>query len=122
MAEKKIKFKLIGRYNGHNAKPNKAFTTGFTFGYDQLKDSVQCLQLLNENVEVVVKIADGKPLPLGMFMIEGYNVNRDGEATVKLNTTLDYVEEGNFTDLAKELITVMFRASINIEEEGDLDE
>jgi hypothetical protein len=118
---KEVKVKAVGEFNGQSTKPNKSIDLSFKFPYSELVNSVQTLQMLNENITVSAKIGDEKPIKLGMFTLNGLNFDRDGEAVLKLNSMLDYVEADNLNTIAAlgkgEQFHILFKASV--EEEGE---
>jgi hypothetical protein len=120
MAEQIIKFKAIGDYNGHSVKTNKAVDLGFKFPYDEMTNYIKLIQLLNENVEIAVKMGDEKPMKLGTFMIKNIGIDHDGQGTVKFNSQLDFVEADALNKLVGERFNIMFKAVIDVEgEEAD---
>ena len=77
----KIKLKAVGKYHGHNIKPNKAVDLTLKLEYSELTKTVQMLQLLNENITIAAKVADEKPKVLGMYMVK--NIKKIGRASCR---------------------------------------
>jgi hypothetical protein len=119
---KEVKIKIVGKYNGHEIKPNKAVNLKFNFEYSELVECIKLHQLVNENIEVLAKIGDAKPIKLGTYMLDKYECDKNGECKLKLNSITDHVESNNLNILSDEptkAINVLFRAEIDdSEEEG----
>ncbi len=119
--EKEIKIKSICSYNGHVVNPNKAVTISFKFRYDELVNYLQSVQMLNENINIIIKLGDKKPMKIGMFMIKGLVIDGDGEAVIKFNSQLDFVESTSINEVAAfgkdEQFKIMLEAKIEIEED-----
>lgn len=120
--QQKIKFQMTGKYHGHQIRPNKSVDISFKFKYDELTNVMKLLQLLNENVTIDVKLPMVKPQHLGMFMINDIKISGDGESTIKFNSLLDYVESNNLNNLIGDILTIRFRATIELEENLKEDE
>ena len=118
--EKEVKVKVVGQYNGHAVKNNKAVDLGLKFEYGELISYVKLLQMINENIETQVKIGDSKPLKLGLFMFKSLTIGHDGEGSLKLNSQLDYVEPRVIDEMVgEERVILLFKAKIQLEEEAD---
>ena len=115
--QKEVVIKSICSYNGHNIKPNSSVDISFKFKYDELVNYIRLVQLLNENINIVVKIGDEKPKKLGIFRLKEIKIDDDGEAVIKFNSSLDYVEADNLNGLVNEILKVAFKASI--EDKGE---
>jgi hypothetical protein len=119
MAE--IKIKALAKYNGHSIKTNRAVDLSIKFPYEELPNYIKLIQLLNENVNVVVKLPDEKAKKLGVFMIKEIKIDGDGEGAVKFNSQLDFVEADIINTLAGcEMFKIAFDAEVA--EEGTDDE
>jgi len=121
----KTKIKLVGKYHGHQVKPNKIVQLTLKFPYDQLPRTIQTLQMLNENVTIKAKVPSEKPFNVGMFTINQVNFDHDGECVIRLNSTIDYVEIDNISKLileAEESAQLSFEAEIDLEKGDDNDE
>lgn len=117
-----VKVMAVAQYKGHSIKETGSVNLNFRLKYDQLPNSIQLLQMLNNDVKISVKIPDEPAIKLGMFRIAGVNIDGDGESMVKLNGLNDYIETDNLNSLVtKELFRVKFEAEIE-EEEGKDDE
>jgi len=116
---KKVVIKTIGKYAGHSIKANKSIDLTLKMGYDELPNYIKLIQLLNENINIVVKVGDEKPKELGMYMIKSIGIDHDGEGTIKFNSSLDYVEPDNLNGLAGEILKIAFKANVEVESEDE---
>ena len=115
--EHHVEVKVIGKYNGHSVKANQSVDLGIKAGYDQLSQSVQLLQMLNNDVTIMAKVPDSKPFKLGVFRVQQVNVSHDGESTLKFNSMADFTEVDNFTKLiGSEMVILRVSADIEIED------
>lgn len=117
--DKIIKFKAIAKYNGHSIKNNKSVDLNLLFNYDEMVNYIQLIQMLNENIDIAVKIGDSKPTKIGMFMIRDIKIDHDGQGIVKFNSLLDHVEPDEINTLVGETFTVMFKAIVEEESEDE---
>lgn len=118
MVEAKVK--TVARYAGHSLNQNGSVNLTFKCDYSELTEYIQLIQMLNNDVNIGVRIAGEKPLKLGMFRIKEIKIDGDGEGTLKFNSTNDFVEVNNLNKIVvKEPFQVMFVAKIEIEEEDD---
>ena len=117
-----VKIKSIAKYNGHNFKANKSVDLNFLFNYDELVNYIQLVQLLNENTDIIVKIEDKKPIKLGSFMINQISIDHDGQAKIRFNSLLDYVEADSINELVGETFQIILKAAVEDAEEDDEDE
>lgn len=116
--EHHVEVKLVGKYNGHSVKANQSVDLGIKAGYDQLTQSVQLLQMLNNDVTILAKLTDSKPFKLGTFRVQAVNISHDGESTIKFNSMADFTEVDNFSKLIGSDM-VMLRVSADIEVESE---
>ena len=122
---KEVKVKVIGKYDGHEIKPNKAVNLKFTFEYDELLNYIKVHQLINENTSVIVKLVGSKPIALGTFMFDTYTCNKNGECKVRFNSITDHVETNNLNLLSEEPmqpINILLKAEVEETEESEDDE
>lgn len=118
--EKEIKTKMVVKYNGHQVKANKSVDLSFKVGYDQLTSTVQVLQLLNNDVDIVAKLPDEPAIKLGSFRVQNVAINHDGESVIKFNSMSDFVETDNFNKLiGSDLIKIQLSAVIELEDEEE---
>lgn len=119
---KDVKFKAVGNYKGHAVKANGILELNIGYKYDELVNTIQATQLLNENVTIMAKLQSGVET-LGSFMVKNIAIDHDGNSTIRYNSNMDHVEANIVNDLARmknEDIRFMFKASI--EEAGEDDE
>ena len=115
--EHRVEVKVIGKYNGHSVKANQSVDLGIKAGYDQLANSVQLLQMLNNDVTILAKTPDTKAFKLGTFRVQAVNISHDGESAIKFNSMVDFTEVDNFTKLiGSEMVILKVAADIEIED------
>lgn len=126
MAEKEVRIRSVAKYNGHSVKPTKVVALSFKFRYDELPNSVQSLQMLNENITIKVKLGDEQAITVGVFMITGLNFNGDGDSILNVGSNLDSIEPTAINDLAAfgkdEIFKVMLEALIITDEKEEDEE
>jgi hypothetical protein len=111
-----ITIQAVAKYKGHSISENGAVNLTFKFTYDELTHVILINQMLNNDVNVIVKLPDEKAMKLGMFRIKAINIDGDGESTVKLNGLNDYIEVDNLNHIVtKDLFKI--KMSAEIEEE-----
>lgn len=117
--EKEIKTKAVGRYAGHSVTANKNVNVSFVLGYDQLTSSMQLLQLLNVDVDVMVKISDEAPMKLGTYRVQNVTIDHDGESKVKFNGMDDFVDTDALNRLVgSDLVQLKFKGTVEVDESG----
>lgn len=90
---KKISVKTFANYEAHSVNGKGTVKLTVSIAYADLSDAVKLLQLLNNDVAVKVKIGSEKaPFKLGMFKIDKFAVDRDGNAKIVFSSLTDYVE------------------------------
>lgn len=115
--EQHVEVKVIGKYNGHSVKANQSVDLSIKTGYDQLSQSVQLLQFLNNDVTIAAKVPDMKPFKLGVFRVQGVNISHDGESTLKFNSMADFTEVDNLSKLiGSDMVVLRVTADIEIED------
>lgn len=116
--EKEVKLKSVCKYNGHSFKTNKSVDLSLKFGYDELTNYIQAIQMLNENITMKVKVGDNQGKEIGTFMIKEIKIDGDGEGTIKLNSSIDFVDANAINSIViGETFRVMLEAKIDVEEE-----
>lgn len=120
----KKKVRQVVKYGGHSLSANGSVNFTLKAAYDQLVNTIQLMQMLNNDVIIKAKVPSGSPMKLGMFRIKQITIDGDGESTIKFNGLNDYIEMDNLNILPtnsdeNKLFTVMMEAEI--EEEGDGD-
>ena len=123
---KNIKVKQVVVYGGHSLKANGAVDFTLKSAYSELVNTIQLMQMLNNDVNIKAKLPGNKPMKLGMFRIKQIIIDGDGESILKFNGLNDHIEMDNLnllplnTDDDKEFV-VMMEAEIEEEEEGEED-
>ena len=126
MSEMTIKVREVVKYGGHSLSANGSVNFTLKASYSELTNSIQAMQMLNNDVTIKAKLPAGKPMKLGMFRIKQIIVDGDGESTLKFNGLNDYIEMDNLNllplnnDDNKEFV-VMMEAEIETEEEDEED-
>lgn len=112
----KIDVKEVVNYKGHSVRANGSVDLSFSSMYDEITNSIKCLQMLNNDVTIVAKLPGDKPIKLGVFRIKSINFDDDGESALKFNSIDTSVELDN---LGKIITGEKFqiRISAEIEEE-----
>ena len=119
--EKKIEFKMVAKYNGHNVKPSGAVDLNVTAEYGEMSNSIQLLQLLSNDIKIDVKKPGEKAFKLGTFRLQQLTYDHDGQAKIRFNSMSDFVETDNLNlliPMEKEERFVM-RFSSEVELEND---
>ena len=116
---RKIKVTGFYSYKGHSVLQNGSVNITLKAKYSGITNSVQLLQMLNNDVNIHVKMAtEKKPFTIGTFRIKSINFDDDGESIVKFNSLNDFVDiDGINRLITKEEFQVLFVA--NIEDEDD---
>ena len=120
------KIKVIGffSYKGHSVLQNGSVNLTLKAMYSEITNSVQLLQMLNNDVKIQVKMAtEKKPFTIGTFRIKSVNFDGDGESIVKFNSLNDFVDIDSINKLiTKDEFKVLFSANVEEEEdESDVD-
>lgn len=121
MSDMTIKVKEVVKYGGHSLSANGSVNFTLKASYSELTNTIQMMQMLNNDVFVKAKLPAGKPMKLGMFRIKQIIVDGDGESTLKFNGLNDYIEMDNLnllplnSDDNKEFVVLM-EAEVEMEE------
>lgn len=118
-----VKVKVVASYAGHSLRQNGNVDFTLKCQYSELTNYIQLIQMLNNDVNITVKMPSEKPLKLGMFRIKEIKIDGDGEGVIKFNSLNDFVEVNNLNKIVtKELFQVMFKSEIEEESEDVEDE
>lgn len=126
MSEIIVKVKEVVKYNGHSLSANGSVNFNLKASYSELTNTIQMMQMLNNDVTIKAKLPAGKPMKLGMFRIKQIIIDGDGESTLKFNGLNDYIEMDNLNllpmnnDDNKEFV-IMMEADIETEIENEED-
>ena len=127
MSEMTVKVKEVVKYAGHSLSANGSVNFTLKASYSELTNTIQMMQMLNNDVTIKAKLPNGKPMKLGMFRVKQIIIDGDGESTLKFNGLNDYIEMDNLnvlplnSDENKEFV-IMMEAEIEIEDEEEDDE
>ena len=122
----KIKVKEVVKYGGHSLSANGSVNFTLKAMYSELTNTIQLMQMLNNDVSIKAKIPGGSPMKLGLFRIKQIIIGGDGESTIKFNGLNDYIEMDNMnllplnSDKNKEF-TVLMEADIETDEMEDIE-
>lgn len=127
MSEIKVKVKEVVKYNGHSLSANGSVNFNLKAAYSELTNSIQLMQMLNNDVLIKAKLPGSKPMKLGIFRIKQIVIDGDGESILKFNGLNDHIEMDNLNllplndDENKEFV-VMMEADVEIEDENKEEE
>lgn len=128
MSSTNVKISVRGKYNGHSIKPNGVVQLVFKVDFDELLNYYPLLPALR-SVDTTIKAkVKGKALPLGVYMLNKYVFDHDGEGTITFNSQSDYIEANNLNELipAREdrdtPIQLLFTAQVESENDEGEDE
>lgn len=117
---KKIKVQSFCSYRGHSVLQNGSVNLTLKAKYSEITNSVQLLQLLNNDVNVQIKQGTDKPFKIGSFRIKSIGFDGDGESILKFNSLNDFVDIDSINKLiTKDEFKVLFSANIEEEEESE---
>lgn len=116
-----VKIKEVVKYKGHNVTANGTVKLSLTAMYSELTNTIQVLQMLNNDVKLVCKLPDTKePLKLGMFRVKNVIIDGDGESVLKFESINDFVEMNNLNTLVgSDEFRILMEANIESEEEDE---
>lgn len=77
-------------YDGHSIKANGGVSLRFTARYSELPKTLQLSQMLNLDVEILVKT--DKVYKLGNFTLNSLSIDHDGESKIRFTSIKDFVE------------------------------
>lgn len=118
----KIEVKEVVNYKGHSVRANGSVDLTFSAMYDEAANSMKCLQMLNNDVIIIAKLPNEKPIRLGMFRIKSVNFDGDGESTLKFNSIDMNCEMDSFNKIiTNEKFQIKMSAEIEEENEDEVD-
>ena len=123
----KVKVKEVVKYGGHSLSANGSVNFTLKAQYSELANTIQLMQMLNNDVSIKAKIPSGSPMKLGFFRVKQIVIDDDGESTIKLNGLNDYIEMDNLnllplnSDENKEFVVLM-EAEIETDEMEDIED
>lgn len=119
-----LKVKEVVKYGGHSLSANGKVNFTLKANYSELTNSIQLMQMLNNDVTIKAKIPGSKPIKLGIFRIKEIRIDGDGESIIKFDGLSDYIEMDNLNVLptndsdTKEFV-ILCEADIEEEEERE---
>ena len=123
----KVKVKEVVKYGGHSLSANGSVNFTLKAQYSELSNTIQLMQMLNNDVSIKAKIPNGSPMKLGFFRVKQIVIDGDGESTIKFNGLNDYIEMDNLnllplnSDENKEFVVLM-EAEIETDEMEDIED
>lgn len=123
----KIKVKEVVKYGGHSLSANGSVNFTLKAQYSELSNTIQLMQMLNNDVSIKAKIPGDSPMKLGFFRVKQIVIDGDGESIIKFNGLNDYIEMDNLnllplnSDENKEFVVLM-EAEIETDEMEDIED
>ena len=118
----KISIKEVVSYKGHSVRANGNVDISFTAMYGEITNSIKVLQLLNNDVAIIAKLAGDKPVKIGSFSVKNVLFDGDGESTLKFTSMVDFVEMDSLNKIiSQENFQIKMEANVELEE-GESDE
>ena len=123
----KVKVKEVVKYGGHSLSANGSVNFTLKARYSELSNTIQLMQMLNNDVSIKAKIPNGNPMKLGFFRVKQIVIDGDGESTIKFNGLNDYIEMDNLnllplnSDENKEFVVLM-ETEIETDEMEDIED
>lgn len=119
-----VKVKETVQYGGHSLRASGAVDITFAADYSELTNTVQVMQMLNNDVTIKAKVPGSKAIRLGTFRVKSITVADDGTSKVKFNGLNDFIEMDNLNSLPLKtddvsLFTIMMEASVDTEDDED---
>lgn len=117
----KITVKEVVSYKGHSIKANGNLDITFTAMYSELTNSIEVLQLLNNDVKIIAKLPGEKAKSLGTFNVKNVTFDGDGQSVLKFTSLCEFVELENINDLvSQENFQVKIEGDVELEDgEGE---
>ena len=78
----KVKVKEVVKYGGHSLSANGSVNFTLKAQYSELSNTIQLMQMLNNDVSIKAKIPGGSPMKLGFFRVKQIVIDGDGESTI----------------------------------------
>lgn len=117
----KITVKEVVSYKGHSIKANGNLDITFTAMYSELTNSIEVLQLLNNDVKIIAKLPGEKAKSLGTFNVKNVTFDGDGQSVLKFTSLCEFVELENINDLvSQENFQIKIEGDVELEDgEGE---
>lgn len=123
----KIKVKQVVKYHGHSLSANGSVNFTLKAQYSELVNTIQLMQMLNNDISIKAKIPGNSPMKLGFFRLKQIVIDGDGESTIKFNGLNNYIEVDNLnmlplnSDENKEF-AVLMEAEIETEDDEEMED
>lgn len=114
----KISIKEVVSYKGHSVKANGNVDISFSAMYGEITNSINVLQLLNNDVVIIAKMPGSKPVKLGSFNVRNVLFDGDGESVLKFTSLVDFVEMDSLNKIISQE-NFIIKMESDIEMEGD---
>lgn len=120
-----IKVKQVVKYDGHSLSSNGSVNFKLRASYSELVNSIQLMQLLNNDVTIKAKIPGVKAMKLGMFRIKQIVFDGDGESKITFNGLNDFIEMDNLNLLPLKNneetseFKIMYESEVEVEENNE---
>lgn len=120
-----IKVKQVVKYDGHSLSSNGSVNFKLRASYSELVNSIQLMQLLNNDVTIKAKIPGAKAMKLGMFRIKQIVFDGDGESKITFNGLNDFIEMDNLNLLPLKNneetseFKIMYESEVEVEENNE---
>lgn len=128
MTEQMVKVRETVQYGGHSLRASGAVDITFAADYSELTNTVQVMQMLNNDVTIKAKVPGAKAMRLGTFRVKSITVADDGTSKLKFNGLNDFIEMDNLNSLPLKtddvsLFAIMMEAVLDLEDDegGDGD-
>lgn len=124
MSKAEIKTKMVVQYNGHNVRKGGDLDLNFKTDYSEIVNTLSLMRMLNQNINIKIKIGHNKPETLGTFSLKNVNIDRDGESKIKFNSEMVHIDTNKLLDLLTPdtLIIMQATAVVDIEDEPQTDD
>lgn len=118
MHTEQVKTRMVVTYDGHSVRKDGDIDVKFKADYGEVVNVLSLFQMLNQNVDIKVKVGSAKPSVLGTFIIRSISVDRDGESKLKFNSEANHVNLSSIMELAvpDTLITLQATATIEVDD------
>lgn len=122
---KKVSVKQVVTYGGHSLSANGSVNFTLKATYSELVNTIQLMQMLNNDVLIKARMPGRKPMKLGSFRIKSIQIEGDGDSIIKFNGLNDFIEMDNLNTLPtgtgknSEEFAVLMEAEIEEEEERE---
>jgi len=116
----KVTVKEVVSYKGHSVQKNGNLNISFSAMYSEITNSMQLLQLLNNDVKILAKLPGEKAISLGTFGVKSILFGGDGTSVLKFTSLCDFVELENINAIvSQENFQVKFEGDIEAENEEE---